>query len=130
MLCNSVTTTTANFEYLFFTYFYFAPRPPPSLSSFVIIFVCSATLFVDSLCGLCSEWKNPLSVTRQEARVIRSMTNCSLERKRVQMSRMKHLPKVHDRKYHKFRKMGQSRPLFVYFRPFLITISIMQIEKV
>ena len=27
-----------------------------------------------------------------------------------------------------FKKMGQSRPLFVYFRPFLITISI-QIEK-
>ena len=25
--------------------------------------------------------------------------------------------------------MGQSRPLFVYFRPFLITILIMQIEK-
>ena len=25
--------------------------------------------------------------------------------------------------------MGQSRPLLVYFRPFLITISIMQIEK-
>ena len=25
--------------------------------------------------------------------------------------------------------MGQSRPLFVYFRPFLITISIIQIEK-
>ena len=67
---------------------------------------------------------------RDKRRVIRSMTNCSLERKRVQMSRMKHLPKVHDRKYHKFRKMGQSRPLFVYFRPFLITISIMQIEKV
>ena len=28
-----------------------------------------------------------------------------------------------------FLKMGQSRPLFVYFRPFLITISIIQIEK-
>ena len=28
-----------------------------------------------------------------------------------------------------FKKMGQSRPLFVYFRPFLITISIIQIEK-
>ena len=25
--------------------------------------------------------------------------------------------------------MGLSRPLFVYFRPFLITISIIQIEK-
>ena len=25
--------------------------------------------------------------------------------------------------------MGQSRPLLVYFRPFLITISIIQIEK-
>ena len=25
--------------------------------------------------------------------------------------------------------MGQSRPLFVYFRPFLITISIIQIDK-
>ena len=25
--------------------------------------------------------------------------------------------------------MGQSRPLFVYFRYFLITISIIQIEK-
>ena len=25
--------------------------------------------------------------------------------------------------------MGQSRPLFVYFCPFLITISIIQIEK-
>ena len=25
--------------------------------------------------------------------------------------------------------MGQSRPLFVYFRPFRITISIIQIEK-
>jgi len=25
--------------------------------------------------------------------------------------------------------MGQSRPLFVYFRPFLITISIIKIEK-
>ena len=25
--------------------------------------------------------------------------------------------------------MGQSRPLFVYFRPFLNTISIIQIEK-
>ena len=25
--------------------------------------------------------------------------------------------------------MGQSRPLFVYFHPFLITISILQIEK-
>ena len=30
--------------------------------------------------------------------------------------------------YH-FKKMGQSRPLFVYFRHFLITISIIQIEK-
>ena len=28
-----------------------------------------------------------------------------------------------------FFKMGQSRPLFVYFRPFLITISTIQIEK-
>ena len=28
-----------------------------------------------------------------------------------------------------FSKNGQSRPLFVYFRPFLIIISIMQIEK-
>ena len=28
-----------------------------------------------------------------------------------------------------FKKMGQSRPLFVYFRSFLITISIIQIEK-
>ena len=28
-----------------------------------------------------------------------------------------------------FLKMGQSRPLFVYFRPFLITISTIQIEK-
>ena len=28
-----------------------------------------------------------------------------------------------------FLKMGQSRLLFVYFRPFLITISIIQIEK-
>ena len=28
-----------------------------------------------------------------------------------------------------FEKMGQSRPLFVYFRPFLNTISIIQIEK-
>ena len=28
-----------------------------------------------------------------------------------------------------FLKMGQSRPLFVYFRSFLITISIIQIEK-
>ena len=28
-----------------------------------------------------------------------------------------------------FKKMGQSRPLFVYFRYFLITISIIQIEK-
>ena len=27
------------------------------------------------------------------------------------------------------KKMGQSRPLFVYFRSFLITISIIQIEK-
>ena len=26
-------------------------------------------------------------------------------------------------------KMGQSRPFFVYFRPFLITMSIIQIEK-
>ena len=25
--------------------------------------------------------------------------------------------------------MGQSRPLFVYFRAFLITISVIQIEK-
>ena len=25
--------------------------------------------------------------------------------------------------------MGESRPLFVYFRPFLVTISIIQIEK-
>ena len=30
---------------------------------------------------------------------------------------------------HFFLKMGQSRPLFVDFRPFLITISIIQIEK-
>ena len=29
----------------------------------------------------------------------------------------------------KFLKMGQSRPLFVYFRSLLITISIIQIEK-
>ena len=28
-----------------------------------------------------------------------------------------------------FKKMGQSRPLFVYFRCFLDTISIIQIEK-
>ena len=28
-----------------------------------------------------------------------------------------------------FKKMGQSRPLFVYFRPSLIPISIIQIEK-
>ena len=28
-----------------------------------------------------------------------------------------------------FLKMGQSRPLFVYFRHFLDTISIIQIEK-
>ena len=28
-----------------------------------------------------------------------------------------------------FLKKGQSRPLFVYFRPFLITISIILIEK-
>ena len=28
-----------------------------------------------------------------------------------------------------FKKMGQSRPLFVYFRYFLDTISIIQIEK-
>ena len=28
-----------------------------------------------------------------------------------------------------FLKMGRSRPLFVYFRPFLFTISIKQIEK-
>ena len=28
-----------------------------------------------------------------------------------------------------FKKIGQSRPLFVYFRPFLITIAIIQIEK-
>ena len=28
-----------------------------------------------------------------------------------------------------FLKMGQSRPLYVYFRHFLITISIIQIEK-
>ena len=28
-----------------------------------------------------------------------------------------------------FKKMGQSRPLFVYFHHFLITISIIQIEK-
>ena len=28
-----------------------------------------------------------------------------------------------------FQKMGQSRPLFVYFRYFLIRISIIQIEK-
>ena len=28
-----------------------------------------------------------------------------------------------------FKKMRQSRPLFVYFRSFLITISIIQIEK-
>ena len=28
-----------------------------------------------------------------------------------------------------FKKMGQSRPIFVYFRSFLITISIIQIEK-
>ena len=28
-----------------------------------------------------------------------------------------------------FQKMVQSRPLFVYFRPYLITISIIQIEK-
>ena len=26
--------------------------------------------------------------------------------------------------------MGQSRPLYVHFRPFLITISIIQIEKI
>ena len=26
-------------------------------------------------------------------------------------------------------KMGKSRPLFVYFRPFLITITIIQFEK-
>ena len=30
---------------------------------------------------------------------------------------------------HFFKKMGQSRPLFVYFCSFLITISIIQIEK-
>ena len=30
---------------------------------------------------------------------------------------------------HFFKKMHQSRPLFVYFRSFLITISIIQIEK-
>ena len=29
----------------------------------------------------------------------------------------------------KFLKMGQSRPLFVYFRPILNTIPIIQIEK-
>ena len=28
-----------------------------------------------------------------------------------------------------FKKMGQSRPLYVYFRPFLISISIIQTEK-
>ena len=28
-----------------------------------------------------------------------------------------------------FIKIGQSQPLFVYFRPFHITISIIQIEK-
>ena len=27
-------------------------------------------------------------------------------------------------------KIGQSQTLFVYFRPFLVTISIIQIEKV
>ena len=32
-------------------------------------------------------------------------------------------------KQNKIIKKGQSRPLFVYFRPFLITISIIQIEK-
>ena len=26
-------------------------------------------------------------------------------------------------------KMGQTQPIFVYFRPFFITISIKQIEK-
>ena len=30
---------------------------------------------------------------------------------------------------HPFLKMGQTWPLFVYFRPFLVTISIIQIEK-
>ena len=28
-----------------------------------------------------------------------------------------------------FLKMGQSRPLFVHFRPFLITITLIQLEK-
>ena len=28
-----------------------------------------------------------------------------------------------------FSKIGQSRPLFAYFRPLLITISIIQVEK-
>ena len=31
--------------------------------------------------------------------------------------------------FHLLFKMGQSRPLFVYFRSFLFTISIIQIEK-
>ena len=43
------------------------------------------------------------------------------------LPRFKELP-IHVRKSF-FKKMGQSRPLFVYFRYFLITISIIQIEK-
>ena len=39
----------------------------------------------------------------------------------------KHFCKVHLSIV--FFKMGRSRPLFVYFRPFLITISIIQIDK-
>ena len=30
---------------------------------------------------------------------------------------------------HFFKKMGQSQPLFVYFRPFLFKFLIIQIEK-
>ena len=43
------------------------------------------------------------------------------------LPRFKELP-IHVRKSF-FKKMGQSRPLFVYFRYFLDTISIIQIEK-
>ena len=38
-------------------------------------------------------------------------------------------PFLGKKPFNLFIKMGQSRPLFVYFRPFHITISIIQIEK-
>ena len=37
---------------------------------------------------------------------------------------------IHDWQNDNLFKMGPSRPLFVYFRPFLITISIIQSEKI